>query len=305
MHRFAHYLGLHASNLRSAAARISGQPLGSAMTVLVIAIALALPAGLRVLLDNAQSASAAWEGAADFTVYLEDDVEEARGRALAATIEKRDDVSRVEFVSRTDAFEEFRAHSGLGEALDALEDNPLPHALVVRPASGAQGDVEALAAALDALEETALVQLDTAWVDRLRAMLRLAARAVDVATILLGLGVVLVIGNTIRLEINGRREEIVVVKLVGGSDAFVRRPFLYLGLLYGASGAALAALLVELSLLVLGGPVRGLAGLYGSAFELEGLGLRGTATLVGAGALLGWAGAGLATARHLRAIEPQ
>jgi cell division transport system permease protein len=181
----------------------------------------------------------------------------------------------------------------------------LPHTLVVRPASGVAGDVEALAAALDALPETALVQLDTEWVARLRAMLALAARFVDVATVLLGLAVAIVVGNTIRLEIGGRSVEIEVTKLVGGSDAFIRRPFLYLGLCYGAGGALIAALLIALTLALLGPRVRDVAALYGSGYALGGLSFRETLVLIGGGAALGWLGAGLATARHLRAIEPR
>ena len=136
------------------------------------------------------------------------------------------------------------------------------------------------------------------------AVLLLVARIVDLATVLLALAVVLVIGNTIRLEINNRRTEIEVVKLVGGSDAFIRRPFLYMGLCYGLSGGLLAMVTIVLSLLTLSGPTRALAGLYGSSFELRGLTPEQALLLLGAGAVLGWAGAGVATARHLRAIEP-
>ena len=138
----------------------------------------------------------------------------------------------------------------------------------------------------------------------MRAILELVERTVDLATVLLALAVVLVIGNTIRLEINNRRTEIEVVKLVGGSDAFIRRPFLYMGLSYGLTGAVLAMLTISVSMLLIAEPVRALAGLYGSAYELRGLGAREAGFLIGAGAVLGWVGAGIATARHLRAIEP-
>jgi cell division transport system permease protein len=162
-----------------------------------------------------------------------------------------------------------------------------------------------VAAAVRALPEVDVVQVDTAWVARLRAILGLAGRVVNIATVLLGLAVAMVVGNTIRLEINQRRVEIEVTKLVGGTDGFVRRPFLYLGLCYGLGGALLAAALIAVTLALLARPVRTLATLYGSSFELAGLSLKDLAVLVGGGALLGWAGAGLATARHLRAIEPR
>ena len=165
--------------------------------------------------------------------------------------------------------------------------------------------MEALASAVAALPEAELVQVDTAWVTRLRAMLALAGRLVDFATVLLGLAVAIVVGNTIRLEINNRSVEIEVTKLVGGTDAFIRRPFLYLGFCYGLAGAFVALLVVTAGLLLLGPPVRALAALYGSSFTLAGLAPAEIGVLLGGGALLGWGGAGLAAARHLKAIEPK
>lgn len=300
-----HYLELHRSNFIGALARLAKQPFATALTVLVIGIALALPAGLRVLVNNAGAVSATWQSAADFTVYLKLDVSRDAAAKLARAIEARDDVAAVELIDRDQALQEFRAQSGFGEALEALDGNPLPHTLVVRPKSGITGDVETLAAAMRTLPETDLVQLDTAWVSRLRAMLTLMGRVVDLATLLLALAVAIVVGNTIRLEIQNRAVEIEVIKLVGGTDGFIRRPFLYLGLCYGLTGAALAALLLAAALLLLGPPVRALAALYGSSFALTGLSLAETGLLLAGGAVLGWAGAGLATARHLRAIEPK
>ena len=305
MDALRHYFGLHRDNFVGAVKRLGGQPFASVLTILVIATALALPAGLRVAINNADAVSDSWQSAADFTVYLKLDVSEEAARQTARAIEEREDVAGVTVIDRDAALVEFRAQSGFGEALDALEVNPLPHALVVRPASGIAGDVEALANAIAALPETELVQVDTAWVSRLRAMLALASRLVDFATVLLALAVAIVVGNTIRLEINNRSVEIEVTKLVGGTDGFIRRPFLYLGLCYGLAGSFVALLVVTLGLLLLGPPVRAVAALYGSGFTLEGLDLAESGILVLGGAFLGWAGAGLAAARHLRAIEPK
>jgi cell division transport system permease protein len=299
------YLTLHAQGFVGAAGRLARQPFATTLTVLVIAIALALPAGLKVLIDNVGALSASWEGAADFSVYLGLDVSKARAEALAGEIEARPDVESVRLIDRDAALADFRARSGFGDALDALGENPLPHTLVVRPASGAGGNLEALAGDLRKLPEVMLVQLDTAWVARLRGIVALASRVLDAVAALLGLAVVLVIGNTIRLEINGRSSEIEVMKLVGGSDGFIRRPFLYLGFWYGFGGAVVAALLVAVTLAVLAGPASALADLYGSDFEISGLTLSQAALLLFGGAVLGWAGAGLATARHLHAIEPR
>jgi cell division transport system permease protein len=304
MDALRHYFGLHRTNLIGAIQRLAGQPFASVLTILVIATALALPAGLRVAVNNADAISDSWQSAADFTVYLKVEVSEEAARRAARTIEDRDDVASVTVIDRDAALAEFRARSGFGEALDALDGNPLPHTLVVHPASGIAADVEALADAVAKLPETELVQIDTAWVTRLRAMLALAGRLVDFATALLALAVAIVVGNTIRLEINNRSVEIEVTKLVGGTDAFIRRPFLYLGLCYGLAGAVVALAVIALGLLLLGPPVRELAALYGSGFSLTGLSLAESGILLGGGALLGWAGAGLAAARHLRAIEP-
>jgi cell division transport system permease protein len=298
------YFDLHRQSLIGSVRRLAGQPLASLMTLLVIAIALALPAGLRVLVSNLGSISASWQNAADFTAYLKLDVKPDRVRALASEIEARADVAEVRLVDRAAALADFRERSGLGEALAGLDGNPLPDALVIRPSTGLDADVAAVAAAVRALPEVDLVQVDTAWVARLRAILDLADRVVRVATVLLGVAVAMVVGNTIRLEINQRRVEIEVTKLVGGTDGFIRRPFLYLGLCYGLGGAFLAAILIAATLVLLRSSVHVLAGLYGSGFELAGLSVRDIAILLGGGGLLGWIGAGLATARHLRTIEP-
>jgi cell division transport system permease protein len=298
------YLRLHVNNLIGAVARALQQPGGTVLTVLVIAIALALPAGLRVFVNNAGTLSEGWEGAADFTVYLGMDLDATRAQELADEIAARADVTDATLISRDEALQEFRAQSGFGEALDALQENPLPHTLVVRPAGTDVGMVERLALELDSLDETALVQVDTEWVARLQSILSLITRVVDIATVLLGLAVVLVIGNTIRLEINTRRGEIEVSKLVGGSDGFIRRPFLYLGFFYGLAGALAAALMILIALLLIRPPVRELAQLYASNYTLTGLSARETLILLGGGATLGWVGAWLAAARHLRQIEP-
>ena len=305
MRALRHYLELHRENCVGAIRRLAGQPFASSLTILVIAVALALPTALRVVVNNVGALSGSWQGAADFTVYLKTDVADAAATKAARTIEDRPDVAAVTLIDRDAALAAFRAQSGFGESLDALDANPLPHTLVVRPASGLDGDVAALADAIRAMPETDLVQVDTAWVERLRAILALAGRLVDLATVVLGLAVAIVVGNTIRLEINSRAVEIEVTKLVGGTDAFIRRPFLYLGLCYGLVGALVATVLVSAGVWILAPAVRGIAELYGSQYALKGLSAVETAVLLGGGALLGCAGAGLAAARHLRAIEPK
>jgi cell division transport system permease protein len=298
------YLRLHLTTLGASLGRIGSTPVGATLNILVIAIALALPAAMQVLIANAQGVSPAFEDAADFTVYLKLDVDEDEGRALGDRIGDRDDVESTEFVSKLDGLADLRERTGFGDALDVLTENPLPHVIRVRPASDAIESIDALAAELEAFEETDFVQLDRLWVERLGAILSLGGRAIDILTVVLAATVILVIGNTIRLEINNRRTEIEVMKLVGATDGFIRRPFLYTGFCLGAIGAVTAAVMIGIGLWLLSRPVRDLAALYATDFSLRGLSLEGLAWLVGGGAALGWAGAWIAAARHLKAIEP-
>ncbi|MBD07460.1 MAG: permease-like cell division protein FtsX [Gammaproteobacteria bacterium] len=299
------YLSLHYKNLVDALTRITEQPLGNLMTIVVIGIALALPAGLRVMVSNISTMSDSWDAAADFTIYLEMTVDETRANELARNIEQRTDVRRAILIDRAQALVEFQNYSGFGEALETLQVNPLPHALIISPTGGSTSDVSELAMALEGMEETALVQLDTAWVKRLRSILELVLRVVDIVTVLLGFGVIIVIGNTIRLEINNRQDEIEVIKLVGGSNGYVRRPFLYSGFWYGFGGGIVAILTIWGVLGLVNSPARALAELYDSSYRLIGLNFMETLMLLGTGGLLGWAGAAIATARHLRDADPE
>lgn len=298
------YFSLHARNFVAALGRIGNTPVGAALNVLVVAIALALPAAMQVLISNASSMSPAFDDAADLTVYLELDVSEDRGRTLNAEIALRDDVESTNFVSKLEGLADFKTRTGLGDALEGMTENPLPHVIRVRPAEDDIETIDSLAAALSEIEETQSVQLDRLWVERLSAIVALGGRAVDIITVLLSAAVILVIGNTIRLEINNRRTEIEVQKLVGATDGFIRRPFLYTGLCLGSIGAITAALMIGIGLLLLSRPVGNLAALYSADFSLSGLSLKGLGILVGGGALLGWGGAWIAAARHLKAIEP-
>jgi cell division transport system permease protein len=300
----ARYFRLHLKNFVGALSRIGNTPVGAALNILVIAIALALPAAMQVLIANANRMAPSFEDAADLTVYLKPGVGEEAGRDLASRLAAREDVALTWFISNTEGLAELRQRTGLGGALDALTENPLPHVIKVRPAADDIAAIDALANALSALEESDLVQLDRLWVERLQAILSLGQRTVDIVTVLLAAAVILVIGNTIRLEINNRRTEIEVLKLVGATDAFIRRPFLYTGFWLGAAGAMAAALLIGIGLWLLRQPVSQLASLYASDFALSGLGVADLGRLVGGGALLGWAGAWIAAARHLKAIEP-
>ncbi len=300
------YFERHAQTFVAALGRMTRQPFATLMTIAVIAIALALPASFGLLVTNARAASGAWNSAIELSVYFKKDVRLSKAEQLARALEQRHGVAAVELVPADAALTEFREFSGFGAALDALTDNPLPHALIVRPAPEHAGptEVDALKRHLQNWPEVDLVQLDTEWVKRFHSMLDVLRRVLALVAALLAVGVVVIVGNTIRLDIENRRAEIEVTKLIGGSDAFVRRPFLYTGFWYGLSGGALACALLALGVWLLQAPVNRLAGLYGSDFRLLGLDHRIIALLLGGGALLGWFGSWLAASRHLRAIEP-
>lgn len=301
------YLLRHLQVFMETLGRLFSQPVSTLMTVAVIGIALALPTGLQVLLQNAQQVTKGWDGAAQISLFLEDGLTKKQISNMSSLIERRREVARAEIVTSEDAMKEFREHSGFGEALDALEENPFPTVIVVYPKADFDRIeiVEALVNDFKNLSGVELAQLDMQWVRRLYSIMDIGRRGVWILASLLALAVLLIIGNTIRLAIENRREEIEVMKLVGGTDTFVRRPFLYTGFLYGLFGGILSWLLVNLALWLLSAPVDELATLYKSEYRLATLDLTSSGILLGSSILLGLAGAWLAVGRHLNAIEPK
>lgn len=297
------YLLRHAQVLFATFGQLARAPLATLLTLTAIGITLALPSGLYVVLDNLERLSAGWERSAQVSLFLKRDVSEAGARKLAQQIRALPTVTGVEFISRDAALAEFKRESGFGAALNALDSNPLPAVLIVRPAASDPLAVETLVASLARLPGVDLAQLDIEWLRRLTAVLQLAERAVLLLAVLLSLAVLLIIGNTIRLGVVNRQTEIEIVQLVGGTPAFIRRPFLYTGLLQGLLGGLLAWILVDSSLWLLNGPTHELAGLYGSRFALSGLGVSLGLIVASGGAVLGWMGARLAVGQQLRRFE--
>jgi cell division transport system permease protein len=297
----------HLQALLGSLGRLARSPLSTLLTLLVIALALALPASLRLFVTNAQAATGNFGNAIDLSVYFRTDVPLAKAQQLAGAARARADVAEVTLIPADKGLEDFRSYSGFGDALAALKENPLPHVLHVRPHAEASSAaaLERLRGYLSAWPEVELVQVDSQWVQRFNAILEVLRQLLLMAAALLGVGVLAVIGNTIRLEIAGRRAEIEVIKLVGGSNSFVRRPFLYTGFLYGLGGALLAWGIIAVAIALLGQSVDNLARLYGSHFQLRGPSPAEIGTLLGAGAALGWLGAWISAARHLRSIEPR
>ncbi|HEU4601340.1 MAG TPA: permease-like cell division protein FtsX [Steroidobacteraceae bacterium] len=301
------WLMRHAQTAVGSLGRLSQQKLATAFTMLVIGVALALPAGLHMLVTNAQMATGNWNRSVELTVFFKRPTSVDDAQRTAEKVKQRRDVEAVEFVSADEGLKEFRHQSGLGTAIDALNENPLPHSLVVRPRADAATpeQLNALAADLRAMPSVDMVQLDTAWVERLQAILQSAQRGLWLVAGVLALGVLVIVGNTIRLDIQNRRDEIEITKLVGGTDAFVRRPFLYNGIWYGLGGGLIAWVVAAIGVAILRPPLERLAGLYGSSFSLAGLDLRSTAILILAAAALGWLGSYVSASTHLRRIEPR
>jgi cell division transport system permease protein len=286
--------------------RLVHTPLATLMTLSVIAIALALPLFLDVLLLNLRAATANWNQTIDMSVYMDKKAPAARTEAVAKQLRSRADVAAVRVITAEAALKEFREASGFGAALDALRDNPLPDTLLVTPTvtAATPDGTRTLEAAIVATADVETVQLDTEWVNRLHGILDVVGRVIGLTGALLGFGVILVIGNTIRLDILNRRAEIEVMKLVGATDGFARRPFLYSGTWYGLGGGLLAVALCAAAVGLLTGPVERLAGLYGGPFALRGLGWGTSLAVIAGSGGLGWLGSWLAATRHIRDIAP-
>jgi len=297
----------HVQTFLSSLGKLVRQPFATVLTLGVIALGLALPACLHLVVVNASAVTAGIGETVQLTVYLKRPMTPEQAKKVQQGLDARDDVLSTKLIPPEEGLREFESMSGFGDALQALKDNPLPYAITLRPAPlfDSPAAVESLAGELKTFPEVDIVQADTEWVRRLDAILDALAQVVKVAAVLLGLGVVAIVGNTIRLDIANRREEIEVVKLVGGSNAFVRRPFLYSGAWYGLGGGLLAVLIVSAAGALLAGPIERVAELYGSAFRLQGLGRDAMLVLVLGGGLLGWIGSWITASYHLQRIEPR
>lgn len=295
----------HAYSLVSSLGRFFQRPLASLLTVGVMAVAIALPLGLGLALTNIERFSGSVQESREIGVFLKNQVDADQAEQLAEQLRKRADVAQVTIKTPEQGLAEFRKTSDLADALDVLGSNPLPTVLIVQPrlaASDAQG--AALADVLKQRPEVELVQHDALWRQRLSAWLAFGERLSWVIAALLGLGVLLVVGNTVRLEIGGRREEIAVLQQLGATDGFVRRPFIYLGAWYGLSAGALALGLLAVAGAALQPSLSSLVASYGGQFRLDGPGWNGGLAVLAGATTLGWFGAWLASGHHLRQTRP-
>lgn len=306
-HKFDAWSAHHSNSAIESLLRLLDSPLQSFMTWLVIAIAVALPAALFVMFNNIQQIGYNWQDSSQISVFLKEQATEAQGEELRKRWSLRADVAQTTYISPAQALEEFKAGSGLGDLVNHLDQNPLPGVILVKPKIGGNAP-DALTSLQQALVSDPLVadvRLDMLWVKRLHQFISIAERFVVGLAGLLTLGVLLVIGNTIRMAIESRREEIVVVKLVGGTDAYVRRPLLYTGLWYGVGGGIVAAIILAIGFWWLSAPVAQLADLYQSEFRLQGLGFIESLQIILLAGVIGLIGAWIAVARHLYLIQPR
>jgi len=301
------YIARHMQVMLATLGEMVRSPMSNLMTIAVMGIALALPTGLHVILKNVQQVTAQWDGAAQISLFMKQSVTDKQADQLALILKQRQDVKSVTRITRSQALEEFRKNSGFGEALEALEDNPFPAVIVVFPTEESDNllTVQSMLASFKERPEVELAQLDMQWLKRLYAIMDFGRRGIWVLAAMLSLSVLLVVGNTIRLAIQNRRDEIEIIKLIGGTDAFIRRPFLYTGFWYGLSGGILSWLLVTLSIWLLSGPVSQLATLYDSNYSLTSLDFYGSVVLLCLSIFLGLVGSWIAVSRHLDAIEPE
>ncbi len=304
--KFGTWLRLHRMEMGRSFREFISTPAASLMTITVLAVALALPVALHTVLKNTEQLTANMDSASRITLFLKLNAKDITVAKLADNLSRRQDIIEVKTITPEQGLKDFEERSGFGDSLQYLDKNPLPYVLVITPSSSYESADNA-AELLMQLEKLKLVdkaQLDLEWIKRLNALMALSRSAIEALNLLFGLAVILVVGNTIRLAIYGRRDEIKVVKLVGATNGFIRRPFLYSGIWFGLGGAIVAWLMLILSLNFLKQPVAQLAAAYGSSFQLNGLEFLEGLILLTVGAILGWLGSWISVSRHIARIEP-
>ncbi|MFT5929976.1 MAG: cell division transport system permease protein [Oceanospirillaceae bacterium] len=287
--------------------RLWQTPFANLLTWLTLAIALALPAALLLLLSQAQHLGQQINQSSHISVFLVSSINQEQGHLITAQLSARPDIAQATYISAEQALVDFKASSGLEDILTSLTDNPLPATILIEPANTALGPeaIAKLAEQLRQQDQIAQVLVDMAWLDRLQALLDTSERFTYGLALLLAFGVLLVVGNTVRLQIESRKQEILVIKLVGGTDAYLRRPFLYAGFWAGLFAATIAWIILQLGVAYLHPPLLSLAQSYQSDWQLQGLNWLGSLVLGIASCGLSVLGASLTVGRQLRLIEPK
>ncbi|RUO50360.1 cell division protein FtsX [Pseudidiomarina aquimaris] len=305
--RFVTFWLHHAQQCIGSLGELARYPFASLMTMAVLGLSLTLPATLYVIVKNTDSVGANFQNASEITVFLRQDLDDQAVTTFAKRIELNPAVAEIKLIEKEAALAEFRERSGFGDALETLDSNPLPDVLLVTPHANhrAPAAAEALLQELKQQREVDEARLDVGWLQRFEAIVQLIRDGFLGLALLLCIAVVLIVGNTIRLNISSKRDEIMVMKLVGATDAYIQRPFLYTGLWYGIVGGVITWLATAALLWWLSGAVRNIADLYESQFRLTGLNLAEMGVIWGLAIGLGLLGSHIAVRKHVRAIEPQ
>ncbi len=298
------WLAAHAGGFSAALERISITPLGSALNALVIGIALSLPVGLYLLVSNLQAASHQLTAAPQISAFMALDASRAEVAQIEARLKQTPRITAFRLVPREQALADLKKSSGLNDVIEGLPQNPLPDAFVIDAADASPAALEALRDEIRQWPRVAHVQLDAQWARRLDAGLRFARLVAALLGTLLGVALVAITFNTIRLQVLTRREEIEVIKLIGATDAFIQRPFLYFGALQGLAGGAVAWGIVSAGAYLANRSLGELSHVYAALLQLSSLTVADSLTLLFTPATLGWFGAWLSVSRHLALIEP-
>lgn len=293
----------HRRAILTTLANMATTPVASLFTLFAIGVALSLPAGMYALLDNATQIAGTLPSQAEITVFMHDDAGSEEAAKLRQQLDAMQGIADKRFVSRQDALQALSKQMGMAELATELPKNPLPDAWIVTPANADADSVSRLANQLQQLPEVAAVQADHQWVQRLDALLDLGRDMIGMLAVILGAALVAISGNTIRLQIITRHAEIEVSRLIGATNRFIRRPFLYFGVIQGLLGGIIAWGIVSLSIAILAPQVSRLGKLYASDIRLHNLDFMHTLILLGSSAILGWVGAYIAVGRTLSQIE--
>ena len=293
--------------LRGTVSDMWRQPLATLLTVMVIAISLTLPSVCYMVWKNVSQAATQWYPAPQLTVYLSKTLDDTAAENVTAQLKQLDGVKNVDYLTREEALNEFRNWSGFGGAMDMLEQNPLPAVAIITPNLNFQSadTLASLRERVSKVQGVDEVRMDDSWFARLAALSGLVGQIAEIIGLLMVIAVFLVIGNSVRLSIFARRDTINVQKLLGATDGFILRPFLYGGAMLGLSGAVLSLILSEVLVLRLQSVVAQVAQVFGTSFDLEGFSWDEALLLLLIAAIIGWIAAWLATVQHLRRFTPQ
>lgn len=301
------FSGLHRMAFNRACSDLKSKLLGNLLTVFVIALVLSLPATFYLVAKNIQLVTTQWEMPTQITAYINKDEPRDTVDAFVLQLQHLEEIKKVTLITPDEGLADFKEHAGFDNILKTLDKNPLPYALVITPNEKWQ-KVSKAQFIVDGLNKEILIEdvrMDSDWLKRLDAAQRLVATLGITLACLMLAAIFLIIGNTLRLQILNHKKEIQIMKLVGATDGFILRPYLYMGVLYGLLGALISLVIIGIITLILSGAVDNLASLYAGQFKLNGLQWDEILLILLTALLLGWGAARIAALKHLKEIEPE